>query len=584
MSDSRVEAKSLLAVDIGSVNTRALMFDAVEGRYRFLAEGYARTTVDFPIRDVSEGVWRALDQLQKRAGRPLIDDDQRLIVPSSQDGSGVDHFVVTYSAGPPLKVFGVGLLEDVSVASIRHLVSGTYAQVIGALSLNDQRKSEERIDLILRLRPDLVLIAGGTENGAKQSVLKLVESVGVACYLMADGPKPEILYAGNQALADEVKSMVGNLTTVHIAPNLRPGLHTEQLGPARGKFVEVFRAIRARQVQGIDELLAWSDQRVYPASTGFGRIIRFLSQVYDPSKGVLGVDVGGSSTTIAGAFAGDLKLSVFPDLGVGANLRNLLQHTEPQHIARWIPYEIHEDSVRDFLYNKSLYPDSLPVTADELLVEQAIAREMIRVSIQWARREFPTGASGPGRGLMPWFEPIVAAGGMLTKTPTHGQTLLILLDALQPTGVTTVVLDQNNLAAALGAAAAVNPALVVQVLESGTFLNLGTVISPVGSARPSTPILNCRLVYEDGSEIKVEVKQGTIEVLPLPVGQAARLHLQPLQRYDIAMGGPGRGGSLRVVGGELGIVIDARGRPLQLPVDASRRSEILKKWLWTLGG
>ncbi|NIM07936.1 MAG: hypothetical protein GTO53_01965, partial [Planctomycetales bacterium] len=226
----------------------------------------------------------------------------------------------------------------------------------------------------------------------------------------------------------------------------------------------------------------------------------------------------------------------------------------------------------------------LPVTADELLVEQAIAREMIRVSIQWARREFPTGASGPGRGLMPWFEPIVAAGGMLTKTPTHGQTLLILLDALQPTGVTTVVLDQNNLAAALGAAAAVNPALVVQVLESGTFLNLGTVISPVGSARPSTPILNCRLVYEDGSEIKVEVKQGTIEVLPLPVGQAARLHLQPLQRYDIAMGGPGRGGSLRVVGGELGIVIDARGRPLQLPVDASRRSEILKKWLWTLGG
>jgi hypothetical protein len=146
------------------------------------------------------------------------------------------------------------------------------------------------------------------------------------------------------------------------------------------------------------------------------------------------------------------------------------------------------------------------------------------------------------------------------------------------------VLDQNNLSPALGAAAAINPALVVQVLESRTFLSLGTVISPVSNARPGTPILRVKMTYASGDEASLDVKQGALEVLPLPLGQAARLRLQPLHRADVGMGGAGRSGSVRVTGGVLGLVIDARGRPLRLPEDAGRRRENIKKWLWTLGG
>ena len=42
--------------------------------------------------------------------------------------------------------------------------------------------------------------------------------------------------------------------------------------------------------------------------------------------------------------------------------------------------------------------------------------------------------------------------------------------------------------------------------------------------------------------------------------------------------------SITVTGGALGVVIDARGRPLNLSTDAVRRRELMKKWLWTLGG
>jgi hypothetical protein len=143
-------------------------------------------------------------------------------------------------------------------------------------------------------------------------------------------------------------------------------------------------------------------------------------------------------------------------------------------------------------------------------------------------------------------------------------------------------LDQNHLAPSLGAAAAVNPILAVQVLESSTFLNLGTVISPVGHARPGTPILKVKMTYEGGNETSLDVKQGALEIIPLPLGQPARIHMQPLHRYDVGMGGAGRGGGLRVVGGALGVVIDARGRPLYLADDPVRRRELIKKWRWTL--
>jgi hypothetical protein len=160
--------------------------------------------------------------------------------------------------------------------------------------------------------------------------------------------------------------------------------------------------------------------------------------------------------------------------------------------------------------------------------------------------------------------------------------MLMLLDGLQPAGVTTVLLDQNNLVSALGAAADVNPLLSVQVLGSNTMVNLGAVIAPLGTARVGTPILRVKITYEGGREVNLDVKYGSLEVLSLPMGAVATLRLQPLHRFDVGMG-PGRGGRLQVVGGALGVVIDARGRPLVLNSDPIRRREKMQKWLWTLG-
>jgi hypothetical protein len=105
----------------------------------------------------------------------------------------------------------------------------------------------------------------------------------------------------------------------------------------------------------------------------------------------------------------------------------------------------------------------------------------------------------------------------------------------------------------------------------------------IASANYGDQVLRAKLTYSDGTEARAEVKFGGLELLPLPVGQNARLTLQPLRRADAGLG-PGRGGVVPVTGGALGVVIDARGRPLALPGDPVRRRELMKRWTYAVGG
>jgi hypothetical protein len=158
-----------------------------------------------------------------------------------------------------------------------------------------------------------------------------------------------------------------------------------------------------------------------------------------------------------------------------------------------------------------------------------------------------------------------------------------LLDALQPIGVSTIVLDATALAAPLGALATFQPLAAAQVLESDAFLNLGTVVAPVGTAREGDIVLKLKVDYGGGRTLGVEVAYGSLEVIPLPLGQTAILALEPLRGFDVGWGARGKGLPLQVNGGTLGIIIDARGRPLPLPPDGEERRTKMQTWLWDMG-
>ncbi|MCL4823434.1 MAG: glutamate mutase L, partial [Anaerolineales bacterium] len=203
MPISLTDDHSLLAVDVGATTTRAALFDVVEGGYRFLAVGQAPSTAEAPFKDIGLGVRAAIENIQSITGRTFLDADRKLISPSRADGSGVDLFTATLSAGPSIRTVIVGLLADVSLESARRLAETAYGRVVESLSLADRRRPDEQIDAILRARPDLIVLAGGTDGGASRSVHMMLDTAGLACYLMPKEKRPAILFAGNNSLADD---------------------------------------------------------------------------------------------------------------------------------------------------------------------------------------------------------------------------------------------------------------------------------------------------------------------------------------------------------------------------------------------
>ena len=575
MTTSLVDAESVLAVDLGSQTTRAALFDVVDGQYSFIASGSSATTLEAPYRDVGESVSQAIFQLQSITGRQLMSKEGKVILPSQVNGSGADRLVITYSAGPSVRLVTAGLLSDVSLASVQRLVGSVYGDITESIGLNDRRKPAEQIDAILKADPNLILIAGGTEGGASRSVYKLVDIINLACRMLPQGRRPEVIYAGNQALAKRIQENLVKLTTITVVPNVRPSIDMEDLIPAQQVLNQAITRLRLRDVAGLEPLAAIASAPPIPSAYAFSRMVQFLSRALNPVKGALGVDLGNASTVICAAASGDLVTNVL-SYGMGRGAANVLAKVDPAKIQRWLPIPLPLEMVRDYLWQKTILPDMLPQNSETLAIDQALARTVLSLAYAQFLARYPEYDRS--------MEPILASGGVFTNAPTPGQALLMLLDGLQPVGVTTFDLDQNSLASVLGAVAGFNAVLPVQVMESGAFLNLGTVIAPYTEARYGTPVVRARVVYDRGNETSLEVLQGTIAVIPVPAGQSASLYLQGLNRTLIDPRTNKSSLNIKVVGGACGVVIDARGRPLVLPPDDARRRDLLKKWAMSLGG
>jgi len=584
MPVSLVEGNSLLALDIGSVTTRAAYFDVVEGQYRFVGLGNAPTTLGAPDNNISFGIQAAIEALQFVIGKTLVSESGQLLIPSQADGIGVDALCATISAGKPLRTVLLGLLPDVSLKSIQKLASTTDIKIVESFNANDPRSANEQLGDIFKSHPELILMAGGTDGGATHSIQKFLELAGLSSYLLPESNRPALLFAGNKNMQKQVMASMKNLASnIVVAPNVRPTADFEDLNPAQHKLAEQVIKLRQRNMPELSDLQSLCASPILPSSYNQGRMVRFLSRYFDSGRGVMSVDVGASSLSLGMAFGDDLYLNVFNQYGLGEPLDGLLERTSLDDIAHWLPINIPNEWLRDYLYQKSLHPAFVPATSEELAIEQTIVRHLLQLASRDAVARLPRYYRNR-KELLPTMEPILASGAAITEAATLGQKLLMLLDGLQPAGITTLAIDQNNLLAMLGAIASQNSLLPVQVIDSGALAYLATVIAPlVGEINYGTPIVRAKLIRNDGSESETEVKMGSFKILPLEAGQTARLQLRPLLRADVGLG-PGRAGEVEVIGSSFGVVIDARGRPIVLPKEPEKRRELLTLWQNRISG
>jgi len=579
-ADYRVE--SILVADCGSTTTKAAVVDLVEGQYRLVIQVEVPSTVEAPWEDISQGVEHAVAQIERASGRVLFDEQGLLITPERAGGQGVDAFVITTSAVPPLRIVLTGLVQGLSLASARRAARSIYADVVEVIALDDatgRRSEEERVRLIQQARPDVICIVGGTDGGATTALADLARVVTLACSLMEEEKRPVVIFAGNADMRLEVAQIIGEETHLKVVDNVRPTLDIENLSPLREEIEIIHRERKMAGLPGLAVLNAWNPQAIMTTAQAQSRVIEYLARKYGLQKGVLGIDIGGATTVVTVQLDGLTQQIIRTDLGTSYSAERVLDQVEMDDILRWVPFSIEEGEARNLLLNKSLRPMTLPATHETLLLEQALAREALRLALAEARETWPVGPASPYPHLSPMFEPIVGSGGVLSCAPRPGQAALILLDAIQPIGVSTLVLDRRGFVAAMGAMASVNPLAAVQAAGLGGLMNLGTVIAPVGQGREGEIALRLRV---EELHLEMDVPYGSLEVYRLPAAEPLTLQVRPQRHFDVGWG-PGRGRKIQFSGGSVGLIIDARGRPLTLPPDRDRRQAKVQEWLWGMG-
>lgn len=565
---------SILAVDFGSVHTRAILIDLVEGVYQLVAQAEERTTGGFPIGDVGVGFRRVAQQLTADTGRRLLGDNGAIITPEQMDRSGVDAFIATASIGRPLRTVLIGLTPDMSIASALRAAAGTYVNIVDVISLNDMRSPQDQLNAMIMARPDLLFITGGTEDGARDAVLERAQIVRLALRLLPG--KISILYAGNSALAPQIHEMFDNAATVFLADNVRPSLEGESLEGAQTQLASAFDSTTEQRGLGFDEIGLMSRVGVLPTAGSYHAIVSYLGKTTERG-GVLSVDVGSAVSTISASVGGHAATTIRTDLGVGRSAPGTLNTAGLDAIRRWLPFYATDNEITAYALNKQARPATIPDDHRSLYLEHALLRASMSVLLQAARPTWtPERALDDLRKPLPFFERIVGAGAALTGTGRPAMTAMLLLDALQPVGVVELQADANALIPALGALARIKPEAVVQVLDSGGLEDLGTCISLSGLPHQGAVVARVSVTTAQGDTEKFSVRGGDLWVYPLSFGVNAMVRISVAGR-GLSINGK-RSLKFPVVGGSAGLIIDARGRPLPLAADLKALAQQIPDW------
>lgn len=580
MSDEQqdyISEKSYLVADCGQALTKVALFDAVAGSYRLVAHTAVRTTAGEPWLDIRVGLRNAVQHIGEITGRTLLDTNGNIIRPSLPDGSGVDFYTTVVSSAPLLRTILGGLFHHVSIAKAHHVMLTNYTDVIDLFSLSDSRDKGAQIAAIVQNRPDLIMITGGTNDGARDRLLELVDTIYLGVEEVDPEWRPTVIFAGNESVQETVKAQFDAIGNLHVAPNLQPELGDEQLEGAVELLGEMYRLLKINQVPGIREVNDWSHTPASSTANALSTIVSYLATSRQQS--VFCVDIGSGSLTMIAANDERVKTAVNTKLGMGKPLANLPQQIDLTEINRWLPSSIDEQEIIDFIYQRALHPQTVATLEKEILLEQALARELLKQALTTSAEAWGWAHTN----ALPQTDSIIVRGSIFAHAPRYGPAILTLLDALLPTGIFSLFVDKYDIMPLLGKLAAIDPLVVVQTIENDFLPLLAWVIAPEGSGKVGQRALT---VQFDSSAVKlpdVEVEFGSIELLPLPTGTPAKITIKPSRRLNVGAG-MGKTVTQTIYGGLFGLVIDARGRPLTTPQRETEQHGQIRQWLREVGG
>ncbi|MFQ5964255.1 MAG: glutamate mutase L [Candidatus Scalinduaceae bacterium] len=581
----------VIATDCGSTTTKAILIEKKGNEYRQTFRGEAPTTVEAPFEDVTRGVLNSFAELEELSGRKIL-DGETLITPA-EDNVGVDMYISTSSAGGGLQMMVAGAVKTMTAQSAQKAALGAGAIVMDVIASNDRRLPHEKIERIRQLRPDMILLSGGTDGGTVTHVVELAE------YIAAANPRPRlgttfqlpVIYAGNKEARNKIKDALEQKTALRITENLRPVLERENLNPARKEIQNLFLEHVMAHAPGYKKLMSWTSAPIMPTPGAVGAIMQAIAK--KENINVVGVDIGGATTDVFSVFGGIFNRTVSANYGMSYSISNVVSEAGIENITKWLSFETDESDIRNRIKNKMIRPTTIPQLLEDLKLEHAIAREALRLAFG-QHKSLAVGLKGvqKERDISETFEQvaeeetiidmnkldlIVGSGGVLSHAPGRTQAMMMMIDAFQPQGVTMIAVDSIFMMPHLGVLSTINEKAATEVFEKDCLINLGTCVSLANTGKLGNKCLDYRITLPDGQEKVDSLLYGELKLIDLKEGETADIEITPTRHFDL---GRGKGQKMeeKVSGGIVGLIIDVRGRPLNLHKDKVRRTEQITKW------
>ena len=458
----------VLVAEIGSTTTVVNAFDHLESENPvFLGQGQASTSVKEG--DVNIGLQAAIEDMKKN----LHIENEKL---------EYANMLATSSAAGGLRMTVHGLVYDMTVKAAKEAALGAGANIhlitAGKLSKVDMIKLD-------RIKPNIILIAGGVDYGERETALYNSELIAAS-----DLDIP-VIYAGNIAVADDVKLIFEAYSkekNLHIVPNVYPKIDILNIEPTREVIQDIFEK-HITEAKGMEKIREMVNGPIIPTP---GAVMKASKILKDEIGDLVTIDVGGATTDIHSVTEGTEKVNkilvepepvakrtVEGDLGVFINKKNIVDIIKIEKLEKEL--NMSSEDIEKFT-NSDI---AIPQTEEHKRFIERLTKEAVIVSINRHAGGYRTYFGGKsdtlafGKDLtaVKW---IVGTGGALTRLTAREEILNSIsqfnrADKLLPTAEAKILIDNDYIMASLGVLSSLNKEAAIKLLLKSLKFNENTV-------------------------------------------------------------------------------------------------------------
>lgn len=282
------------------------------------------------------------------------------------------------------------------------------------------------------------------------------------------------------------------------------------------------------------------------------------------------LDVGVSNIYYGQCENGTTKLRVLEN-----RIRELLMDMvrgkfDLERVKKWLPYETNLNILENYLANKMVYPQTIPLTNRDLALEHAFYKEVIKETHE---KNFFNSNN---------LKRIVLSGSSLRKTSSDEQAMMMAVDGLELKGISNIYVDKLGLSKLITELIKDLPVEQQQLLYAQIIKHQVTVVTVSGPMMKGKKVGNLVIDQDLQNKQEVVLEGGALHYLPITGAMKLKFSLLPgYTIFESQLNGKSKSDrnmfEVGIIGGEKGIIIDLRGRPL-IPYGGEEGRKQIRLW------